>query len=90
MQSNAYTLAVTSKKASKGRAVVKLAELLGVDSKEVMIFGDQGNDLSMFKNPDFFKVAMENGITAVRSRADYVTVDNDHDGVAAALAKFVL
>lgn len=90
VQSNAYTLAVTSNKASKGRAVVKLAQLLQVDPKEVMIFGDQGNDLSMFMNPDFFKVAMKNGIASVRTRADYVTVDNNHDGVAAALAKFVL
>lgn len=90
VQSNAYTLAVTSKKASKGRAVVKLTKILGVDPKDVIIFGDQGNDLSMFKNPDFFKVAMKNGIEAVRTRADYVTVDNNHDGVAVALEKFVL
>lgn len=90
VQSNAYTLAVTSKKASKGAAVKKLAEKLGFAESEVIIFGDQGNDLSMFKNPKFFKVAMKNGIESVRLRANYVTQDNNHDGVAAALNKFVL
>jgi HAD superfamily hydrolase (TIGR01484 family) len=90
VQSNAYTLAVTSKKASKGAAVKKLAEKLGFDQSEVIIFGDQGNDLSMFQNPHFFKVAMKNGIEPVRSRANFVTLDNNHDGVALALNKFVL
>lgn len=90
VQSNAFTLAVTSKQASKGAAVKQLAQRLGFPQNEVIIFGDEGNDLSMFKNPHFFKVAMKNGIPSVRARANYITQDNNHDGVGAALDKFVL
>ena len=55
-----------------------------------MIFGDQGNDLSMFSNPNFIKVAMGNAISEIKDKADYVTDDNDHNGIAKALKKFVL
>ena len=69
---------------------MNLAERLKIRPKEVMIFGDQGNDMSMFNNPDFYKVAMGNAIEDIKARADYVTDDNDHNGVAKALKKLVL
>lgn len=55
-----------------------------------MVFGDQGNDISMFLNPSFKKVAMGNAIEMIKDNADYITEDNDHDGIAKALKKFVL
>lgn len=76
--------------ASKGNAVMDLAERLKIQQKDVMIFGDQGNDLSMFENPEFKKIAMGNAIEAIKDRADFVTDDNDHNGVAKALKKFIL
>ncbi|RVU71178.1 MULTISPECIES: Cof-type HAD-IIB family hydrolase [Lactobacillus] len=76
--------------ASKGNAVMDLAERLKINQKDVMIFGDQGNDVSMFENPEFLKVAMGNAIEDIKKRADFVTDDNDHNGVAKALKKFVL
>lgn len=76
--------------ASKGNGLMNLAERLKIRPKEVMIFGDQGNDMSMFNNPDFYKVAMGNAIEDIKARADYVTDDNDHNGVAKALKKLVL
>ncbi len=76
--------------ASKGNAVMDLAERLKVKQKEVMIFGDQGNDLSMFENPAFKKVAMGNAIESIKQRADYITEDNDHHGIAKALKKFLI
>ena len=36
----------------------ELAQKLNINDNEVMIFGDQGNDMSMFEVADFNKVAM--------------------------------
>lgn len=76
--------------ASKGNALMDLASRLKVNQKDVMVFGDQGNDLSMFENPNFKKIAMGNAISDIKERADYVTDDNDHNGIAKAIKKFVL
>ena len=76
--------------ASKGNALMDLASRLKIAQKDVMIFGDQGNDLSMFSNPDFMKVAMGNAISEIKDKADYVTDDNDHNGIAKKKKKFVL
>lgn len=76
--------------ASKGNAVMELAARLKINQNEVMVFGDQGNDLSMFENPEFKKIAMGNAIETIKTRADFVTDDNDHNGIAKALKKFVI
>ncbi|MDF7638651.1 Cof-type HAD-IIB family hydrolase [Lactobacillus sp. ESL0791] len=81
---------LNAKGASKGAALVDLADRLKINQADVMIFGDQGNDLSMFANPSFKKVAMGNAIELIKDKADYVTDDNDHNGIAKALKKFVL
>ncbi|MBD5431452.1 MAG: HAD family phosphatase [Lactobacillus sp.] len=76
--------------ASKGNALMDLAERLKISQKDVMVFGDQGNDISMFENPNFHKIAMGNAISMIKEKADYVTDDNDHNGIAKALKKFVI
>lgn len=81
---------VNSIGASKGNAVMDLAERLKIRQNQVMIFGDQGNDFSMFTNPQFKKVAMGNAIEKIKQHADYVTDDNNHHGIAKALKKLVL
>ncbi|MCT7681042.1 MAG: HAD hydrolase family protein, partial [Lactobacillus crispatus] len=45
---------------------------------------------SMFSNPNFKKIAMGNAIDEIKNLADYVTDDNNHNGIAKALKKFVL
>lgn len=76
--------------ASKGNALMNLASRLKIAQKDVMVFGDQGNDISMFSNPEFKKIAMGNAISKIKEKSDYVTDDNDHNGIAKALKKFVL
>ncbi|WEV37597.1 Cof-type HAD-IIB family hydrolase [Lactobacillus sp. ESL0677] len=76
--------------ASKGNALMDLAARLKIGQQQVMVFGDQGNDISMFNNPEFTKVAMGNATEQIKTSADYVTDDNDHNGIARALKKFVL
>lgn len=80
---------VNGKGASKGNAIHDLAHRLGIADNEVMIFGDQGNDNTMFSKPDFFKVAMGNAIDAIKNKADFVTKSNDESGIAYALDQLV-
>ena len=54
-----------------------------------MAFGDGENDLSMIQEAEI-GVAMENGIQSLKEAADYVTLSNDEDGVAAAIEHFIL
>ena len=81
---------VNIKDASKGNALIDLADRLKIAQSQVIVLGDQGNDISMFSNPNFTKVAMGNAIELIKDSADYVTDDNDHEGIAKALKKFVL
>lgn len=54
-----------------------------------MAIGDSQNDLDMLKAAGF-SVAMANAGQEVKDAADYVTLSNDEDGVAAVVEKFVL
>lgn len=90
VRSFSSNIEINIKDASKGNALINLADRLKIAPNQVMVFGDQGNDISMFLNPSFKKVAMGNAIEMIKDNADYITEDNDHDGIAKALKKFVL
>lgn len=77
---------VMSKGTSKGIAVKKFCEILGIDSKEVICIGDNENDISMIEFAGL-GIAMGNAIDEVKSKADFVTDTNVNDGVAKALRK---
>lgn len=80
---------INSKQASKGNALKELARKLNLKQDEVMIFGDQKNDISMFDVPDFYKVAMGNAVLEIKKRANYVTRTNNEDGIAYAIRRLV-
>lgn len=54
-----------------------------------MIFGDQGNDMSMFEVAGFSKIAMGNAIDSIKDKADFVTKSNDEAGIAYAINKLI-
>ena len=54
-----------------------------------MAFGDGGNDMSIIKKAGI-GVAMGNATNEIREIADVITDDNNHDGVAVAIEKYVL
>lgn len=83
------TIEVNREGTNKGMGLLKLGGLLGIRQEEIMAFGDGMNDFEMLKAVGF-GVAMENGHNRVREIADYITVNNDEDGVAKAIEKFVL
>ena len=74
---------------TKGRGLMALAEHLGLDRAQVMACGDSGNDLDMIRRAGL-GVAMANATPPVLEAADYVTLSNEEEGVAAAVEKFVL
>jgi Cof subfamily protein (haloacid dehalogenase superfamily) len=73
----------------KGRALRRLAALLGVPMARVLAIGDSYNDLALLEAAGL-GVAMANAPPEVQAIADAVTLDNDHDGVAAAIYRYVL
>lgn len=75
---------------NKGTAVRYLAEdYLGLRAENVMVVGDNFNDLEMIQYAGV-GVAMGNAPSAVQAAADWVAPDVEDDGVAAAIAEFLL
>ena len=73
--------------ATKGKALLGLAERLGIPREGTMAFGDGLNDLSMLEAAGV-GVAMENACAEAKAAADYITLSNDEHGVAYAIQKF--
>jgi hypothetical protein len=75
---------------SKGTAVRYLAEeILGLSAKNVMAIGDNFNDLEMLHYAEI-GVAMGNAPPEVQSVANWVAPDVEADGVASAIAHYIL
>lgn len=79
---------VMKKGTSKGEAVKRLAEMLGVKREEVMCIGDSENDLSMIEYAGV-SVSMGNGLDVLKEKATFVTDTNTNFGVAKAIEKFI-
>lgn len=69
---------------SKGRALLWLADKLGIAKEEIAAVGDQENDLSMIRAAGL-GIAMGNAIPALKAEAGYITEENTKDGVALAI-----
>lgn len=80
---------IMHKSASKEAAVQWVLDDLGVDSENVMVFGDDFNDLGLFLMSGF-PVAMDNAIIELKNCAAHITDSNDKDGVAVAIERFVV
>ncbi len=88
-RSQDYYLDVTHPEANKGAAAVALAEILGVPMAQVACLGDMPNDLPMFAACGF-AIAMGNAPDAVKAHAHALTEDNDSDGWALAIDRYIL
>ena len=82
-------LEITSDQADKGEALLELGRMLGITRDEIMAMGDGNNDIGLMRAAGL-SVAMGNSDPEILIAADYVTKDNDHDGVAAAIRKYAL
>lgn len=82
-------LEIYNKKASKGEAVKAICQYYGFKPEETVAIGDGENDISMIEFAGL-GVSMGNSSENVKSRADYVTLSNNENGVAHVLKKFIL
>lgn len=71
----------------KARSLAVLLDELKMKPEEMIAVGDGFNDLSMIKFAGL-GVAMSNAQEIVRQEADYITLSNEEDGVAAVVDKF--
>ena len=79
-----YCLEVFSETASKKNALLKLQDLL--KCQEIVVFGDNLNDISMMEIADRSYVPA-NALAEVKKLAARILADCDHDGVAEFLAE---
>jgi Cof subfamily protein (haloacid dehalogenase superfamily) len=74
---------------SKGTGLAVVAEAVGVDPADVLVFGDMPNDLPMFAWAGWSRVAVANAHPSILAAADEVTLTNDEDGVAVYLDRLL-
>lgn len=89
VQSAPHFLEFVHPTTSKGFAVQKLAEKLGIKQEEIMSIGDNGNDISMIEYAGC-GVAMGNAVPDVKAVADFETLTNNENGVAHAIETLIL
>ncbi|MCJ7665996.1 MAG: HAD family hydrolase [Actinobacteria bacterium] len=83
-----YFLNIMSQEAGKVAGLKKILGISGIDKDEVMAIGDNNNDLGTIKFAGL-GVAMGNASEEVKLAADYISSDNDNDGVAEAINRFI-
>jgi len=84
--SSKRNLEINHQNAQKGIAVSQLAKQLGIKADEVMVLGDNLNDLSMMKWAKY-SVAMANAEPEVKDVARFETSSNRENGVAEAISR---
>ena len=80
---------VTPQGVSKGTGLVDLCEVLGLPIEEAIGVGDAFNDVPMLKMAGL-GVAMGNSNEAALQAADVVVGDNDHDGIAEVIDRYLM
>ena len=81
-------LELTAGHVSKALGLTMLCRHLGIDPAETIAVGDGDNDLEILKTAGF-AVAMGNANEHVKAIADAVVADNNHDGCAEAIERFL-
>ena len=87
--STPYFLELLPKGIDKGPSLVSLCQRLDISPSEMMTFGDSNNDKQMILLAGI-GVAMGNADDDIKQVADFITLDNNSDGVAYALKHFGL
>ena len=82
-------LEFTAQGVSKATGLRFLADYLGLTLAQTMAIGDSENDAEMLRAAGL-GVAMGNAYPQVKALADAVTDDNESDGVAKAIQKYLL
>ena len=87
--SSRYYLEVVPLGMNKGGAVKEMCRILGTPVKNAIAVGDEANDVTMIQAAGV-GVAMRNAVPEAKAAADYVTEqDNNHDGIAEVIERFL-
>ena len=87
--STATFLDIMAPGATKGRALLDLADLLGVSRDMTFALGDNENDIEMLRDAEY-GIAMGNATEETKAACDYVTTDCKDDGFAKAVFDIIL
>ena len=87
--SSRYYLEVVPPGMHKGGAVREMCRILGVPLENTVAVGDEANDVTMIQTAGV-GAAMRNAIPEAKDAAAYVTErDNNHNGVAEVIERFL-
>jgi HAD superfamily hydrolase (TIGR01484 family) len=75
--------------ATKQLSILRLAQMLKIETHEIIGIGDSYNDFPMMMACGL-KVAMGNAVPDLKEIADYIAPSVDEDGVADVIEKFIL
>ena len=78
---------VVAKGVDKGKACLELSNILNIKPEEIMVFGDNNNDVSMF-NIVKESVCVDNASDEIKKQAKYVCGDNNSHGPAKFLKEY--
>ena len=82
-------LDIVAKGINKGVAINEIQNLLNIDYKETMVFGDYLNDLEMMSSA-YHSYAMANAHDTLKKAARFIAKSNDENGVVQAIKSVAL
>lgn len=85
----ASSLEITANSIDKGVGLLKLCEHLHITPAETIVVGDADNDYAALKVAGL-PVAMGNANDRIKGISEVTVADNDHDGCAEVIEKFLL
>ena len=81
MRSSPWYYELLPKGSTKGSALPRLADILGIDRKGTIGMGDNENDMTLITGSGI-GIAVANAIEPIRAAASYITVDNESHALA--------
>ena len=82
-------LQITHLESTKQHSILKVAEILNIETHEIIGVGDSYNDFPLLMACGL-KVAMGNAVQELKEIADYIAPSVEEDGVADVIEKFIL
>ncbi len=83
------SMEVYPEEVNKGTGLKMLSQLTGISLEDMVMVGDADNDLDGLETAGL-AIAMGNANDHVRDASDVVVADNNHDGCAQAIRKYLL
>lgn len=83
------SIGITSTEGTKLHGIVRVAEMLGLKTHELIGVGDSYNDFPLLMACGL-KIAMGNAVPELKAIADFIAPSVEEDGVATIIEKFIL